>query len=108
MVLSPLQLAASSLHTLEAPLVKELGGVFLEDVLVLCSALPFIPVSLPCRNPLDHWPMDPVANYNSANKPIPTVVQLQTSSLHSYQGLVEQAKLPLLRAASMGTGNCMM
>lgn len=103
MVLSPLQLAASSLHTLEAPLVKELGGVFLEDVLVLCSALPFIPVSLPCRNPLY-----PVAHYNSANKPIPTVVQLQTSNLHSYQGLVEQAKLPLLRAASMGTGNCMM
>lgn len=56
MVLSPLQLAASSLHTLEAPLVKELGGVFLEDVLVLCSALPFIPVLYPVET---HWIIGP-------------------------------------------------
>lgn len=91
MVLSPLQLAASSLHTLEAPLVKELGGVFLEDVLVLCSALPFIPVSLPYRSPLDARPMYPAAHHNSANKPTPTVALLQTPSLHSYQGLAEQA-----------------
>lgn len=88
MVLSPLQLAASSLHTLEAPLVKELGGVFLEDLLVLCSALPFIPVSLLYRSPLD---MYPAAHHNSANKPTPTVALLQTPSLHSYQGLAEQA-----------------